>query len=55
MDDDVQQKQMEEKDVDQVEEKRDKTGETWKVSNLVGGRMKYIPIKQAIKLILGRK
>ena len=28
MDDDVQQKQMEEKDVDQVEKNRDKTGET---------------------------
>lgn len=55
MDEDAQQKQMEEKDVDQVKEKRDKTGDKWKVSKLVGGRMTYIHIKQAIKLILPRE
>ena len=55
MDDDAQKKQIEEKDVDQAEERRDKTGEKWKVSKLVGGRMTYIHIKQAIKLILPRE
>ena len=55
MEDDTQQKQIEEKDVDQVKEERDKTGEKWKVSKRVGGGMTYIHIKQALKLILPRE
>ena len=46
---------MEEKDVEQVKEERDKTGEKWKVSKRVGGRMTYIHIKQTLKLILPRE
>ena len=55
IDDEPEDELVEEKDVGQVEEEKGKKGEKWKISKLVDGRMTYIHIKQAIKLILPRE